>query len=85
MKTNLMENQEQNPSLRSNPKQGLVVGIIGILATVYLLNPTAGFIEFLPDNLPVVGNLDEAGVTAILMACLAYFGLDLTRFIKRNK
>ena len=40
------------------------------LAGLYLLNPTAGFIELLPDQLPIVGNLDEAAMTALLLGCL---------------
>ncbi len=62
----------------------LLVAIIGVIATLYLLNPTAGIVEFLPDNIPVIGNLDEAGATAILISCLAYFGIDLTQIIKRK-
>ena len=34
-----------------------LLSFVGIL---YLLNPTAGLIELIPDNLPLVGNLDEA-------------------------
>lgn len=64
--------------------KGLLVVIIGAIAALYLLNPTAGIVEFLPDNIPVIGNLDEAGATAILISCLAYFGIDLTQFIKRK-
>jgi hypothetical protein len=47
-----------------------------------LFNPTAGFIELLPDNLPFLGNLDEAGATALLLACLRYFGLDPISFFQ---
>ena len=65
--------------------KALLVAVIGVISVVYLLNPTAGFIELIPDNIPVIGNLDEAGVTAILISCLAYFGIDLTQIIKRKK
>jgi hypothetical protein len=58
------------------------VALAGLLAFLYLLNPSAGFFEVLPDNLPLVGNLDEATATMILLAVLRYFGLDLTRFFK---
>ena len=34
---------------------------------IYLVNPTAGILEFIPDNLPLIGNLDEAGATALLI------------------
>ena len=30
-----------------------------LMGLVYILNPTAGVLELLPDNLPFVGNLDE--------------------------
>lgn len=43
-----------------------VIYIAGIVAIVYLLNPTAGVFEIIPDNLPLIGNLDE-GAAAILL------------------
>lgn len=42
------------------------------LGALYILNPTAGVLEILPDNLPGIGNLDEAGATALLILCLRY-------------
>lgn len=62
----------------------LVVGILGALSAVYLLNPTAGFLELIPDNLPIIGNLDEAAAAAMLISCLAYFGLDLGALFGRK-
>lgn len=59
--------------------QNIVAGGAGLLSLLYLLNPTGGIIEFIPDNFPVIGNLDEAAATTILIAALAYFGLDVTR------
>jgi hypothetical protein len=41
----------------------IVVILIGLL---YLTNITFGVIELLPDNLPIVGNVDE-GVAGILI------------------
>jgi uncharacterized membrane protein YkvA (DUF1232 family) len=38
-----------------------------IFSILYLANPTGGFVEFIPDNLPFFGNLDEAGVTTLLI------------------
>jgi len=61
------------------------VALSGILATIYLVNPTAGIVELLPDNLPLVGNLDEATATAILLSALAYFGIDLKRVFGERK
>jgi len=44
------------------PKWG-VYGV-ALLSLVYLLNPTFGIFEIIPDNLPLIGNLDE-GAAAI--------------------
>ena len=57
--------------------------VTGIVALIYLINPTAGFIELIPDALPVIGNLDEAGATLLLLGCLRYFGLDVTSLFDR--
>lgn len=57
----------------------LLVALAGALAFVYLLNPTFGVLELLPDHIPLVGNLDEATATMVLLGALRYFGLDLTR------
>lgn len=43
------------------------------LSTLYILNPTFGVFELLPDNLPWIGNLDEATATALII----YFVKDL--------
>jgi hypothetical protein len=61
-----------------------VVLITGILSVVYLLNFDAGIFEFLPDNIPLIGNLDEVLATTVLLNCLAYFGLDLRRYFGRS-
>ncbi len=61
------------------------VAILGIICVVYLINPTAGLFEFLPDNLPFVGNLDEAGATALLISSLSYFGIDVKGFLGKRK
>jgi len=47
-----------------------LVYTMAALGLVYILNPTLGLIELLPDNLPIVGNLDE-GVAFMLI----WFGL----------
>jgi uncharacterized membrane protein YkvA (DUF1232 family) len=64
--------------------QSIIAAGAGIFSLVYLLNPTAGFVELIPDNIPLFGNLDEAAATAILIAALAYFGLDVTRLFGRS-
>ncbi len=52
--------------------------LLGLLGLLYIINPGAGVIELLPDNIPFVGNLDEATAAYLLLASLkAVFGLDL--------
>ena len=56
----------------------------GIVSALYLLNVGFGFAEFIPDNIPIFGNLDEAAATALLINCLAYFGVDIGHFVRRK-
>lgn len=66
---------DDKKSARPDPST-LIINIgIAILCAIYILNPTAGFLEFIPDNLPVVGNLDEASATAGLLYALSNLGL----------
>ena len=53
-----------------------------ILGGVYLLNPTLG-IDLLPDNLPIVGNLDEAAVMVLVLGAIRYLGINLPDFVER--
>jgi len=62
----------------------VVYGIVSVVLVIYLLNPGAGFIEFLPDNLPLVGQLDEVAATTGLIYCLSQLGIELP-FLKRKK
>ncbi len=57
---------------------------LGLLSVLYLLNPTAGVFEILPDNLPFIGNLDEAAAVALLLMCLRYFGIELPDIFRRD-
>ncbi|MCJ7623850.1 MAG: DUF1232 domain-containing protein [Anaerolineaceae bacterium] len=43
-----------------------VAYLLGLIGLLYILNPTAGVLELIPDNLPFIGNLDE-GVAAVLI------------------
>ena len=64
--------------------KGFFVALIALFCGFYLLNPTWGLLELIPDNFPIVGNLDEATAAAVLIACLRYFGFDVTRFWHRK-
>lgn len=70
----------QEPRRNSFLKNAVVLALGGISA-LYLVNPTAGFLEFIPDNIPFLGNLDEAGAMLLLINCLRHFGVDLSRII----
>ena len=49
------------------------VYVLAVLGLIYILNPTMGLIEFLPDNLPVIGNLDEGVAFMLLWAGLVEY------------
>ena len=54
------------------------VFVCGLIALIYLLNPTAGMLELIPDNFPIIGNLDEAGATLILFHAIRHLtGFDV--------
>ena len=58
-------------------RKKILVAVVGILSFLYLLNPGLGIFELIPDNVPLIGNLDEATATFLLLSSLAYFGIDL--------
>ncbi len=52
---------------------GALVALVSIgIGGLYLLNPTAGFVELIPDNAPLIGNLDEAGAAGMVILGLQY-------------
>jgi hypothetical protein len=59
----------------STSRRGALAALAGVLAgSADLLNLPAGLIEFLPDNMPFIGNLDEAGATGMVIYGLQYLG-----------
>jgi hypothetical protein len=54
--------------------KGFLLLGIGI---IYLLNFGFGFVEFLPDNLPWIGNIDEG-----IAGALTFTGLKMMGFFK---
>ena len=56
----------------------LLALVVVLLSGLYILNPTIGIFEFIPDNIPFVGNLDQAAATAILI-----WGLRQLGFMKK--
>ena len=63
-------------------KLGII--LLGLFCLIYLLNPGAGIFELIPDNLPFIGNLDEAAALATLLMCLKYFGINLPDIFRRD-
>ena len=49
--------------------------IMGTVCLIYLLNPTAGVLELIPDNIPVIGNLDEGLATVGMLTALNNMGV----------
>ncbi len=66
------------PETSRSPLKSLGVAIAGVVSIIYVLNPTAGVLELIPDNIPVLGNLDEAAAIVIILSCLSYIGVELT-------
>lgn len=48
--------------------------VAGVICLIYLINPTAGILELIPDNLPIIGNLDELAAATGLLGSLASIG-----------
>lgn len=65
---------DESKSDRIDPTSMLMNAVIAIVCAIYIINPGAGFIEFIPDNLPFIGNLDEATATAGLLYALSGLG-----------
>ncbi len=53
-----MENKKNLPAW--------MIYLLSLVGLIYLLNPTSGLIELIPDNFPLVGNLDEAAAGLLL-------------------
>lgn len=46
---------------------------MAILGLIYILNPTFGGFELIPDNIPLIGNLDEGVAFILILAGLVEF------------
>jgi uncharacterized membrane protein YkvA (DUF1232 family) len=65
-------------------KKALSILLI-ITCIVYLINPTLGVFELIPDNLPVVGNIDEVFVAGLLLSLINFLRTGEFRLINQNK
>jgi hypothetical protein len=68
-------------ALAVTPRKGCLGRIVAagtvVLGGLYLLNPSFGLFELIPDTTPLIGNLDEAAATALLIFGLRYLGAGL--------
>lgn len=63
-------------------REMFILGLAAV-ALIYLMYPSWGLFELIPDAIPIIGNLDEAGAILILVNTLAYYGIDVTRLYGR--
>lgn len=59
--------------------KSIFVFLVGVVAFLVLMAPSV-----INDIIPVVGGLDEAAATAVLLACARYFGFDWSRFFGKK-
>ena len=64
-------------------KEMFVIGL-GAVAAIYLMYPSLGVFELLPDALPIVGSIDEASATLILVSVFRYYGIDISRLFGKS-
>ena len=68
------------------PLSRRIAAFVGMLLSgLYLLNISFGVLFELPDNLPIIGNLDEVAVSAFFFGCPSYLGINLVPFRKDRK
>jgi len=64
----------------------ILVSLLSLASLIYLLNPTAGVLELLPDNIPIIGNIDEGLAAFVIYSSIEYFsGKKIGIFRNRNK
>ena len=51
----------------------LFIAFLALISVVYLINPTAGVFELLPDNIPFIGNIDETLAAYVLYSAFEFF------------
>lgn len=45
-----------------------LVFLMAVIGFIYILNPTFGLLELIPDNLPIIGNIDESVAVMLVLA-----------------
>jgi hypothetical protein len=80
-------NDAGGPTVASPPRSGCagtLLALVGAaLSLLFLANLTFGVVE-IPDNLPLLGNIDEVVVSGILFTCLSRLGINPIPTFRRN-
>lgn len=63
----------------------MVILAVAVIAAIYLVYPSLGFFELIPDAVPLIGSLDEASATLILVGTLRYYGLDISKLYGKRE
>lgn len=61
------------PNLSPTALSIVVSSVLGLVGAVYLVYPSFGFIELIPDVIPFIGNLDEAGASLLVANALKQY------------
>ena len=61
-------------SAKFSNESPLVWGATALLCGLYLIYPSLGIFELIPDSIPLVGSLDEAAATTGLLFALSKLG-----------
>lgn len=56
-----------------------------VVCIIYLINPTLGVFEILPDNLPFVGNIDEVFVAGLLLSLINFLRTGEFKLLRQEK
>ena len=64
-----------------------LVYALAVISIIYILNPTSGLLEFIPDNLPLIGNMDEGVAVMLILAGIveALEGKKYHKTVKEQK
>ncbi|MEQ8674918.1 MAG: DUF1232 domain-containing protein [Aggregatilineales bacterium] len=63
----------------------MMVLFLGAFSLIYLMYPSFGMFELIPDAIPLIGSIDEAGATILLMNVLNYYNIDVTNLFDNQR
>ena len=64
--------------------RSIVLSLI-IICIIYLINPTLGVFELIPDNLPIIGNIDEVFVVGLMLSLINFLRTGEFKLLKQNR